>query len=209
MKKFQPFLKPNYLRFFTVFTALLVLAGAAQSGTSAVSSATGNPQVLINTSMGNITLELYPKKAPITVANFLNYVKNHFYDGTIFHRVISGFMIQGGGFTPGLKEKANDQPIKNEAGNGLSNLRGTIAMARTSIVDSATSQFFINVVDNSSLDHRNDSADGFGYCVFGKVIEGMAVVDKIRQVPTQTVGYYGDVPVKDVVITSMKIIAKK
>ncbi|HEX3045674.1 MAG TPA: peptidylprolyl isomerase [Bacillota bacterium] len=163
----------------------------------------------MKTSMGDIKLELYPKKAPITVANFLNYVKSHFYDNTIFHRVISNFMIQGGGFTSGLKQKNTNSPIKNEAGNGLSNQRGTIAMARTSIVDSATCQFFINVVDNPFLDHQSDTSDGFGYCVFGKVIEGMDVVDKIKQVATQTVGGYGDVPAKDVVIISVKVIEGK
>ncbi|MCL6590091.1 MAG: peptidyl-prolyl cis-trans isomerase [Firmicutes bacterium] len=160
----------------------------------------------MKTSMGNITLELYPKKAPITVSNFLNYVKSHFYDNTIFHRVIANFMIQGGGFTPGLKQKNTNAPIKNEAGNGLKNLRGTIAMARTSIVDSATCQFFINVVDNPFLDHQNDTPNGFGYCVFGKVTAGMEVVDKIAQVSTQTAGAFQDVPVKDVIIISVKVI---
>jgi peptidyl-prolyl cis-trans isomerase A (cyclophilin A) len=209
MKKFYSLSKPSNLKLFTVFTALLVLTGALQSGTTASSSTSGNPRVLIKTSMGNIKLELNSQKAPVTVDNFLQYVKSRFYDNTIFHRVISNFMIQGGGFTPGLNQKSTNSPIKNEAGNGLKNLRGTIAMARTSIVDSATCQFFINVVDNPFLDHRDNTPDGFGYCVFGKVIEGMDVVDKIKQVPTQTAGAYGDVPVKDVVIISMKVIEGK
>jgi cyclophilin family peptidyl-prolyl cis-trans isomerase len=209
MKKFLFLSKLNYFRFLTVFTALLVLGGALQSVANAGSSNTGNPQVLMKTSLGDIKLELFPKKAPITVANFLSYVKSHFYDNTIFHRVISNFMIQGGGFTSGLKQKNTNAPIKNEAGNGLSNQRGTIAMARTSIVDSATCQFFINVVDNPFLDHQNDTPNGYGYCVFGKVIAGMDVVDKIKQVATQTVGGYGDVPVKDVVIISMKVVEGK
>lgn len=165
-----------------------------------------NPQVLLETSLGNIVLELYPDKAPITVKNFLSYVDSGFYNGTIFHRVIPGFMIQGGGMTPGLKEKPTQAPIKNEAANGLSNERGTIAMARTQVVDSATAQFFINVKDNAFLDHRNNTINGFGYCVFGKVVEGMDVADKIVAQPTKTVGYYDDVPVADIVIVKAQRI---
>lgn len=163
-----------------------------------------NPQVVLETSLGKITLELYPAKAPITVKNFLSYVDSGFYDGTIFHRVIPGFMIQGGGMTPGLKEKTTQAPVKNEAGNGLSNQRGTIAMARTQVIDSATAQFFINVKDNTFLDHRDNSPSGFGYCVFGKVLQGMEVVDKIVASPTKTVGFHEDVPVEDILIIKAK-----
>jgi len=167
---------------------------------------TTNPVVLMKTSMGDIKLELYPQKAPKTVANFLSYVEDGFYDGTIFHRVIGNFMIQGGGFTPDMKQKETKPSIPNEAGNGLKNLRGTIAMARTSDVNSATSQFFVNVVDNPNLDHKDETPRGFGYAVFGKVIEGMDVVDKIKEVKTTTKEYYGDVPVESVIIQSLKVV---
>ena len=140
--------------------------------------------VTVKTSLGEITIELDEDKAPITVKNFLSYVNDKFYDGTIFHRVIDGFMIQGGGFTPEMTQKPTSPPIKNEAGNGLKNLRGTITMARTSVVDSATSQFFINVADNDFLNHRNESSEGFGYAVFGRVTDGMDVVDRIKKVST-------------------------
>lgn len=153
--------------------------------------------VLISTSSGDIKLELYEKKAPITVANFLSYVSDGFYDGTIFHRVINNFMIQGGGFTADMNQKPTKPPIKNEADNGLKNERGTIAMARTAVVDSATSQFFINHKDNAFLDN---GARDFGYAVFGKVVDGMEVVDKIAAVRTKT----GDVPVETVTIVSVK-----
>ncbi len=155
--------------------------------------------VVLETSLGNIKLELDEAKAPKTVANFLAYVDEGFYDNTIFHRVISNFMIQGGGFEPGLKQKKTKSPVKNEAPNGLSNARGTIAMARTSDLHSATAQFFINVADNRPLDDRNSP-----YCVFGKVVEGMDVVDKIKAVATGQRGPHGDVPVKDVVIVSAR-----
>lgn len=164
-----------------------------------------NPQVILDTTLGSIVIELYHDKAPISVANFLNYVNSGFYNGTIFHRVIPGFMIQGGGFTKDMEEKKTGSPIKNEAGNGLPNLRGTIAMARTSVVDSATSQFFINTVDNFFLNHRNNSPEGYGYCVFGKVIEGMDVVDAIQNVPTGTYGYFEDVPLEPVLIKTARI----
>jgi cyclophilin family peptidyl-prolyl cis-trans isomerase len=163
-----------------------------------------NPQVILETSMGTIRLELFKDKAPITVKNFLDYVDAGFYDGTIYHRVIPNFMIQGGGFTPDMKQKPTRDPIKNEAGNGVSNERGTIAMARTGVVDSATAQFFINVVDNAMLDHRDNSPRGFGYCVFGRVIEGMDVVDKIRAVKTHSASGHDDVPVETVLIKSAK-----
>lgn len=158
------------------------------------------PQVILDTTLGAIVIELYLDEAPISVANFLNYVDSGYYNGTIFHRVIPNFMIQGGGFTENMDQKQTDQPIKNEAGNGLSNLRGTIAMARTSVVDSATSQFFINTVDNSFLNHQNDTPEGYGYCVFGKVIKGMDVVDAIQNLPTGTYGYFEDVPLEPVLI---------
>ncbi|MGD9874136.1 MAG: peptidylprolyl isomerase [Kiritimatiellia bacterium] len=140
--------------------------------------------VLIKTSKGDIKVELNEKKAPVTVKNFLAYVDAGHYDGTIFHRVIGNFMIQGGGFTKDMRQKPTRAPIANEAANGLGNERGTIAMARTSDINSATSQFFINVVNNAFLNHRDKSAQGFGYCVFGKVTEGMDVVDAIKAVPT-------------------------
>ena len=143
-----------------------------------------NPQVVLETSMGTITIELFKEKAPITVRNFLGYVKDGFYDGLIFHRVIKDFMVQGGGMTESLEQKKPKFAIKNEATNGLSNTRGTLAMARTSVVDSATSQFFINTVDNLFLNHKGKQPDSFGYCVFGQVVEGMDVVDKIREVKT-------------------------
>ncbi len=169
-----------------------------------------NPVVVMETSMGDIKIELYPDKAPITVANFLRYVDEKHYDGTIFHRVIADFMIQGGGFEPDIKpKKSKHEPIRNEAGNGLSNERGTIAMARTEDPDSASDQFFINVEDNGQkgLDRKGKSA---GYAVFGKVIDGMEVVDKIRSVRTGQVGaLFIDVPLKDVVIKSIRRVPTK
>ena len=156
------------------------------------------PMVEIKTSMGNIKIELYPDKAPLTVKNFLMYVKKKSYDGTIFHRVIPNFMIQGGGFDKNLDKTKNENPVKNEADNGLSNKRGTLAMARTPVVDSATNQFFINLVDNASLNHRDKR--NFGYCVFGKVIAGMNVLDKIGKVRTTSQKHYRDVPEKSVII---------
>jgi peptidyl-prolyl cis-trans isomerase A (cyclophilin A) len=162
-----------------------------------------NPVVVMETSMGTIKMELFQDKAPITVDNFLKYVDSKHYDGTIFHRVIADFMIQGGGFEPGMNEKRSKfPPIKNEAGNGLSNERGTVAMARLASPDSATDQFFINVKDNSrGLDRKPGNA---GYAVFGKVIEGMDVVDKIRIVGTRDVGGHEKVPVEDVIIKSIR-----
>lgn len=191
--------------------ALILIGIVSTKGVQMVSAtekgkngAAAIPRVELKTSLGTVVLELNPQKAPETVANFLHYVDARFYDGTIFHRVIANFMIQGGGFTKGLSEKPNQPPIKNEAGNGLSNLRGAVAMARTQEVNSATSQFYINVVDNKFLDHRDNSAAGFGYCVFGKVIQGMDVVDKIKAVPTKTVSFYENVPATDVVIISAR-----
>jgi cyclophilin family peptidyl-prolyl cis-trans isomerase len=172
-----------------------------------------NPVVVMETSKGTIKIELFKDKAPKTVENFLEYVKDKHYDGTVYHRVIEKFMIQGGGFKPGFKRQKTKDPIKNEASNGLSNKRGTIAMARTGDPDSATDQFYINVVDNSQgLDKENDP-NGVGYCVFGKVIEGMDVVDKIKKVKTRTVVNGGvkwqNVPVEDVVIKSVRLADDK
>ncbi|MDK1032704.1 MAG: peptidylprolyl isomerase [Planctomycetia bacterium] len=161
--------------------------------------------VILETSEGAIKIELWPEKAPITVKNFLRYTDEEFFDGTIFHRVMAGFMIQGGGFMPGMKQKKDThEMIKNEASAELKHLRGTIAMARTPVVHSATAQFFINLVDNASLNHRDESKDGFGYCAFGKVIAGMDVVDKIGKVRTGSIGGYDDVPVKVIMIKSMR-----
>jgi len=160
-------------------------------------------QVIMETSQGTIKLELDGDKAPITVANFLSYVDEKFYDGTIFHRVIGNFMIQGGGFEPGMRQKKTNAPIVNESTNGLSNKRGTIAMARTSVPNSATAQFFINVVDNEGLD-RAYCQDGVGYCVFGRVIEGLDVVDKIKSVRTTTQAGHQNVPVDTVTILSVR-----
>ena len=159
-----------------------------------------NPVVVIQTSEGTIKVELWEDRAPLTVKNFLRYTDEGFYDGTIFHRVINGFMIQGGGFTADMKQKEAREPIKNEAAAGLKNERGTIAMARTSVVDSATAQFFINVNDNDNLNHKDETQRGFGYAVFGKVIDGMDVVDRIKAVPTSTVGSFQNVPTKPVLI---------
>ena len=199
------------------------LAVIAASGARAAE----NPIVVIETNHGNIKVELFQDKAPITVKNFLGYVDDKFYDGTIFHRVIATFMVQGGGFTEDFRKattpeearktqkKTKDQ-IKNEAENGLKNVRGTLAMARTGVVDSATSQFFISVKDNDSLDHRGPAQRDFGYCVFGRVIEGMDVVDKIKGVnvikefiKSGPDVVFGDVPETSVVIKSIKRVEKK
>jgi len=163
-----------------------------------------NPKVIMQTSKGEITIELYADKAPVTIKNFLSYVDEKFYDGTIFHRVIKGFMIQGGGLTPDLQEKPTKPPIKNEATNGLKNKKGTIAMARTAVIDSATSQFYINHVDNSFLNHKNNTPEGFGYCVFGKVIKGLDVVDAIANVKTMSRRGQMDVPSETITIISIR-----
>ncbi len=159
------------------------------------------PVVAIDTSMGTIKAELWPDKSPVTVRNFLRYVDEKHYDGTIFHRVKPRFMVQGGGFTPAMAEKPTHEPIANEADNGVRNRRGTLAMARTEAVHSATAQFFINTVDNAGLDHN---VQGFGYAVFGKVIEGLDVVDRIERVETHTVGGHENVPVQTVLIRSVR-----
>jgi peptidyl-prolyl cis-trans isomerase B (cyclophilin B) len=162
--------------------------------------------VKIHTNYGVITLTLFADKAPITVANFLDYVKEGFYDNTIFHRVIDGFMIQGGGFEPGMEQKESKATIQNEANNGLVNNMGTVAMARTNEPHSATAQFFINVGDNTFLNFKSESTDGWGYCVFAEVSDGMDVVEKIRAVATGNSGYHQDVPEEDVVIQKAEIV---
>lgn len=162
--------------------------------------------VKLHTNHGVITLELDAEKAPVTVANFLAYVEAGHYNNTIFHRVIDGFMIQGGGFEPGMKQKPTGEQIKNEADNGLKNERGTIAMARTQAPHSATAQFFINVADNDFLNHRSPDLQGWGYCVFGRVTEGMDVVDSIRKVKTGSSGFHQDVPKEDVIIERAEVV---
>lgn len=165
-----------------------------------------NPMVLISTSMGDIKAELYEDKAPISVKNFLDYVEAKFFDGTIFHRVIPNFMIQGGGFDKDMNKKTTKAPVKNEAGNGLKNTVGTLAMARTNVVDSASSQFFINAKDNDFLNHKDETPAGFGYTVFGKVVSGMDVVHKIEAVKTADKAGNQNVPVEPVVIKSITIL---
>ncbi|ATA18941.1 peptidyl-prolyl cis-trans isomerase B (cyclophilin B) [Gibbsiella quercinecans] len=161
--------------------------------------------VTFHTNHGDIVIKTFADKAPVTVENFLNYCRAGFYDNTIFHRVINGFMIQGGGFEPGMNQKSTQAPIKNEANNGLKNTRGTLAMARTNDPHSATAQFFINVVDNDFLNFRGENAQGWGYCVFAEVVEGLDIVDKIKGVKTGRSGMHQDVPVEDVVINSVTV----
>ncbi len=173
-----------------------------------VAPAAAETLVVIETSAGNITLALDEARAPLSVSNFLTYADSGHYKGTIFHRVIKDFMIQGGNFSADMQPKSTQPPIRNEATNGLRNLRGTIAMARTGVVDSATSQFFINLKDNPFLDHRDTSVRGFGYAVFGRVVDGMEVVDRIGTAPTHTFNRFQDVPVEAVVIQDVKRIAK-
>jgi cyclophilin family peptidyl-prolyl cis-trans isomerase len=191
------------IKILTIIALAFVFAESSQG--AAMEEKKVNPSVIIETSMGNVTVELYQDKAPKTVANFLEYVKAGYFKGTIFHRVIKGFMIQGGGLSADMKGKPTQSPIENEATNGLKNARGTIAMARTGEIHSATSQFFINTVDNSFLDHRSKSPEKFGYCVFGKVTSGMDVVDKIESVQTETKGMYQNVPTKPILITDVHL----
>jgi len=181
------------------------IAIAAEPGTKKIAY----PMVRMTTNMGVIEVELYRDKAPITVDNFLKYVKNGHYNGVIFHRVIKGFMIQSGGFGPGMKQRPTGAPIKNEADNGLKNLAGTIAMARTSDPHSASAQFFINTVDNQSLDHTSKTPAGWGYAVFGRVVKGMDVVKKIEDTPTGAASRYRDVPREDVIILKVELVATK
>ncbi|WP_353191744.1 peptidylprolyl isomerase [Pandoraea pnomenusa] len=198
---------PNRLRRALLGSAGTLIAAAALSGTSLSAIAqTAQPQVQFKTSVGNFVVELNPKAAPKTVDNFLQYVNSGFYNGTIFHRVINNFMIQGGGFTPDMQQKPTRDPVPIESKNGLKNLAGTIAMARTSDPNSATAQFFINVKDNASLDYPNP--DGFGYTVFGKVVSGMDTVEKIKGVATTRKGMYSDVPATTVVIESASVVKR-
>ncbi len=197
-------MKRILLFWLTASCLTLLLAGSAGAGPKAAAGKGQNPQVVFRTTKGDITIELFADQAPLTVKNFLAYVNSGFYNGTIFHRVIPGFVIQGGGFTPEMERKATNPPIKNEAANHLRNRRYTLSMARTNVVDSATSQFFINLRDNPSLDHRPGS---FGYAVFGRVVKGQDVVDAIATVPTGSRGRYRDVPRQPVIIE--KALVKK
>jgi cyclophilin family peptidyl-prolyl cis-trans isomerase len=194
----------------TALTALAFLVLFQTVGGTQPQPATpapGNPTVLISTSLGDITVELYNDRAPVSVQNFLQYVNDGFYPGTIFHRVISGFMIQGGGFTADMVEKPTRPPIRNEATNGLTNVRGTLAMARTEALRSATAQFFINVADNRpKLDHHGFSPEDFGYAVFGRVLSGLEVCDRIAAVKTRTTGPHEDLPVEPVVIKVVRVM---
>lgn len=167
-----------------------------------------NPKVELKTTTGTIVIELYPENAPKTVENFLQYVKDGFYDGTIFHRVIPGFMVQGGGFTPNLQQKTTRPMIRNEAGNGLRNAIGTVAMARTADPHSATAQFFINVAENDFLDFKSPDDKGYGYTVFGRVTSGMDVVQKMLQAPTATVGQHQNVPRQPILIERARLLAE-
>ena len=171
-----------------------------------LNSAYANPKVLMETSKGDITIELYEKEAPITVKNFLSYVSDGFYNNLIFHRVIPNFMIQGGGFDAEMNQKPAKDPIKNEARRGLNNKRGTLAMARTNVINSATGQFFINLKNNDFLNHKDNSSSGFGYAVFGEVVEGMDVVDSIGKSRTHAFGMFRDVPINEITIKNMSVI---
>ncbi len=193
----------NAFQMLTAAIVLILLATGLPAGAQAPKSK--NPVVVIATNLGEITVELNKEKAPKTVENFLSYVKEDFYKDTIFHRVIPGFMIQGGGFTIDMKRKPTKPPIPNEAGNGLKNVRGAVAMARTAEVNSATAQFFIDVADKPQLDHRGEAPDTFGYAVFGKVIAGMNTVDKIENTATGPRGSYQNVPIVPVVIKSITL----
>ena len=201
-----------------VLLAFAALAGGAQGGSStkarvqapplqapAPTPAPGNPVVVVATSMGEFTIELFKDKAPVSVENFLGYADAGFYEGTIFHRVKAGYVVQGGGYTPEMVEKATRAPIQNEATNGLKNTRGTVAMARMRALRSATAQFYVNVANNSALDHRGYSPDDFGYAVFGRVLSGMEVVDAIAKVQTGINGEHEDVPASPVVIQKVTV----
>jgi peptidyl-prolyl cis-trans isomerase B (cyclophilin B) len=187
---------------------LMMLALIITTGSMARAEKRSNPLVKLETSLGEITLELYPEKAPATVANFLAYVKDGFYNGTVFHRVIPTFMIQGGGFDAQMNQKPTKAPIKNEADNGLKNEAYTVAMARTNVPDSATAQFFINAADNQFLNHTAKTPQGWGYAVFGKVVKGQDVVDKIKAVPTGNKGMHQNVPVEPLTIIKATVVEK-
>ena len=189
-----------------ILTVVMIIAVVAGT-TMAQEKSTPNPQVVMETSKGEIVLELYPDKAPLTVKNFLSYIETGFFNGTIFHRVIPGFMIQGGGFSANMQKKPTLPPIKNEADNGLKNDRSTIAMARTRDPHSATAQFFINTVDNTFLNYKSPTVSGWGYAVFGKVIQGMQVVDAISKVKTGTKGPFRNVPKTPVEIIKVSKVA--
>ena len=198
----------GYLNFLAARAAEVRRTAAAlvlvMSGVTTAFAA--NPIVEMSTSLGTVRMELYADKAPKTVENFLQYVKDRFYDGTVFHRVIPGFMVQGGGFTGQMEQKKTREPVANEAQNGLKNTLGTVAMARTPNPHSATAQFFINVADNDFLNFTGPTQQGFGYCVFGRVTQGMEVIDKIAAVPTGNQGGHQNVPLKPVVIQSVRIL---
>ncbi len=179
---------------------------AAPQTPAPLEPAPGNGVVVISTSLGDVTVELFNDKAPVSVANFLSYATEGFYSGTVFHRVVSGFVVQGGGYTATMAEKPTRPPIQNEATNGLRNLRGTVAMARTQSLRSATSQFYFNVSNNQDLDHQGFSPRDFGYAVFGRVLSGMDVVDRISRVPTHSSAGMDDVPVEPVTITGVKVV---
>jgi cyclophilin family peptidyl-prolyl cis-trans isomerase len=183
-----------------VQSAVGAQAAVPQPQTAALQPAPGNPVAVISTTMGEITVELFKDKAPVSVENFLRYAREDFYPGTIFHRVVRGFVVQGGGYTADMREKATHEPIQNEATNGLRNVRGTLAMARTLVLRSATSQFYINVADNGSLDHRGYAPRDFGYAVFGRVLSGMEVADRIADVATRA-----ENPIEPVSITRVTI----
>lgn len=198
-------------RGFSIFVATAVAAAAVVLGQvpsttpPAATPAAGNPVAVISTSLGDFTVELFKDRAPVSVENFLQYAREGFYEGTIFHRVVRRYVVQGGGYDAALKEKPTRGPILNEATNGLRNLRGTLAMARTRALRSATSQFYINLSDNRELDHRGFTPSDYGYAVFGRVLAGMDIVDQIGMVPTQTAGGMEDVPVTPVIIKSVTV----
>ena len=185
---------------------LLLVLTLAWGTVFAADNVVANPRVVLDTSQGKITLELLRKDAPLSVANFIDYAKSGFYNGTVFHRVIPNFMIQGGGFTTDLEQKNTHGTLKNEANNGLRNLRGTVAMARRAEPDSATAQFFINLTENNFLDHQNETNAGWGYAVFARVTDGMEVVDKIAATATTVVGPMSDVPTQAIVIKSAQLL---
>ena len=203
---------PSWIRVLCLACAAALIPGAASVAQGSSTHDQGktmnnHPQVRLHTNKGDMLIELDAEKAPKTVENFLTYAKEGFYDGTIFHRVINNFMIQGGGFEAGMKQKQTHSPIENEANNGLKNDRYTLAMARTADPHSATAQFFINVADNDFLNFTAPTSNGWGYAVFGKVIEGTEVVDAIKQVKTGNKGFHQDVPVEDVVIEKAEVVA--
>lgn len=203
-------LRVQRMTLFMLGLMLMTVLSTAQatdlSTTPEGTTMSANPKVLLKTNQGDITIELDAEKAPKTTENFLSYVNDGFYNGTVFHRVINNFMIQGGGFEPGLKQKATKDPIENEANNGLKNDVYTIAMARTNDPHSATAQFFINVQNNDFLNHTNPTPNGWGYAVFGKVVDGTEVVDAIKGVKTGSKGFHQDVPVEDVIIESATVL---